>query len=245
MTCDQNAHNLSHIFLSFLQWTTLYLVIYSRPTSQRIIDSGHPSPRFKRQELAVKITSIVHAVIVTWYANEALREMGPNLSLYVFSTEGQRLANISTGFFVADLILCLVLLDEYGLEFLIHAVAALGGSVFVSMTGIGFQYFLNLLLFEGSTPFLHLRSILLEYGFGKTLIAKLNNLILLLSFAYFRLWRGIPMIFQLCYTLITDKPLSVSVTIFFICASVSMCVLNIYWFSKMARSAKKLILNPR
>jgi len=53
---DEQAHNLSNISASFLVWTSLYISIYSRKTSSRIIEKS-PN-RLKRQELGVKIASI-------------------------------------------------------------------------------------------------------------------------------------------------------------------------------------------
>ena len=243
---DANAHNIARITESFLTWTALYLAIYSRPTSQRIKQTAPQTPRLKRQELAVKVTAIIHAAYCAVKAYQALgnNTLPPNL-FAKGSQEAKQLVNVTAGFFIADLILCVILLEEHGIEFVVHALSALGGSVYVSLTGVGFDYLLNLLLFEASTPFLHIRSLLLEYGYKETLIAKVNNVMLLLTFAYFRLWKGIPVTARLCWTLLSEQQLSPAATAFFIFAGFSMTGLNIYWFGKMLRSATKMIRSEK
>jgi hypothetical protein len=242
---NENAHNISDISLSFLTWTAMYLAIYSRKTSTRIKEKAPDNIRLKRQELGVKVASILHAAYTAYGASVCLKdfESVKGLDFFVKSESAAHYANVSAGFFTADLILCVLLIEEHGFEFVIHAISALGGSLFVSMTGIGHQYFLNLLLFEASTPFLHIRSLLLEYGYGKTAIAQLNNLIFLLTFGYFRLYRGIPVIAKMCYSLINDvpRPLSTPATIFFVTTGISMSCLNVIWFTKILKSAIKAI----
>jgi hypothetical protein len=237
---DENAHNLSDISLSFLTWTALYLAVYSRKTSLRIKEKAPSNIRLKRQELGAKIASILHAAYTAYGAHICLQEF-KELDFFVKTETAAHYANVSAGFFIADLILCLILIEEHGFEFVIHAISALGGSLFVAMTGVGHQYFLNLLMFEASTPFLHIRSLLLEYGYGKTTIAQLNNLVFLLTFGYFRLYRGIPVIAKMCHGLITEKPLSTPPTIFFVTAGIAMSCLNIIWFTKILKSAIKTI----
>lgn len=236
---DENAHNLSEITISFLIFTSIYLIIYSRRTSLRIKQKAAYTIRLKRQELGVKIVSIFHAIYTSYGANLCLQQFGQNFSFYSKNDSSIHFANVSAGFFIADLILCIILIEEHGIEFVIHALCALTGSIYVSMSGIGHQYFLNLLLFESSTPFLHIRFLLIEYGYGKTLIAKLNNLIFLLTFAYFRLYLGIPIIIKMCYNLIIEKPLSISMIGFFIMSGIAMTILNIYWFIKIVKNAIK------
>jgi hypothetical protein len=241
---DENAHNISNISLSFLTWTGIYLAVYSRKTSSRIIEKSPDAIRLKRQELGVKIASILHAGYTAYGANQCLKEFS-GLDFFTKSEAAAHYANVAAGFFIADLILCVILIEEHGIEFVIHAIAALGGSLYVSMTGVGHQYFLHLLLFEASTPFLHIRSLLLEYGYGKTIIAQINNLIFLLTFGYFRLYKGIPLIAKMCNELITKKPLSTPATAFFIAASISMSCLNVYWFTKVLKSAIKTLKSIR
>lgn len=243
---DENAHSISDISLSFLTWTALYLAIYSRKTSLRIKQKAPDTIRLKRHELGVKIVSILHAAYTAHGAHVCLNDFKGDLNFFVKSEAAVHYANVSAGFFIADLILCIILIEEHGIEFIVHAISALGGSLFVSMTGVGHQYFLNLLLFEASTPFLHIRSLLLEYGYGKTLVAQLNNLIFLLTFGYFRLYKGIPVIAKMCYGLVTDipRPLSTPASVFFVTAGISMSCLNIFWFTKILKSAIKAVRSP-
>jgi hypothetical protein len=237
---DENAHNLSNISASFLTWTIVYLVIYSRKTSDRIKQMSPNAIRLKRHELGVKIASIIHATYTSYGAYKCLQEQEfSDFNFFNRSEAASYYANVAAGFFIADFILCVILIEEHGVEFLIHAIAALGGSLSVSLTGIGHQYFLHLLLFEASTPFLYFRSLLLEYGYGKTKVALFNNLVFLLTFGYFRLFRGIPIIAHMCYNLIVQKPLSIPVTGFFVVSGIAMSILNVRWFIKILRSGLK------
>jgi hypothetical protein len=243
---DQNAHNVSEISMSFLTFASMYLVVYSRKTSTRIKQTSPESIRLKRQELAVKVVSILHGLYTSYGAYMCLNSIATdtgtqNIDMFSKFEEATHYANVAAGFFIADLILCIILVEEHGMEFIIHAIAALAGSTYVSLTGIGHLYFLNLLLFEASTPFLHIRYLLLEYGYGKTIVANINNLLFLLTFAYFRLFKGIPILTKLCYTLIVEKPLNIYAVIFFVASSIAMSSLNIIWFIKILRSAIKAI----
>lgn len=241
---DKNAHNIVNIKISFLIWTILYLVIYSRKTSKRILQIAPNSVRLKRQELAVKVTSIIHAVYTAYYANLYLQEFKDSeINFFKYSENAESIANVAAGFFIADLILCIILIEEHGIQFVVHAIAALGGSLYVSLSGVGHQYFLELLLFEASTPFLHIGALLIDYGYGKTIIFNINNLIFLLTFAYFRLYKGIPTILNMCNMLITERPISDIAILFFVCSSGAMSTLNIYWFYKICRRAVSMLRN--
>ena len=233
---DKNAHSITHISISFLIWLTLYLVIYCRKTSTRIIKKSPNAIRLKRQELGAKLVSIFHAAYTSYGARQCLKEFN-DLNLSTKSISAEHYVNVTAGFFIGDLMLCIILVEEHGIEFVIHAIASLGGSLYVSLTGIGQQYFLHILLFETSTPFLHIRSLLLEYGYGNTIIAQINNLIFLLTFGYFRLYKGIPIVATLCCDLLVQKHLSIVVIVFFIISGIAMTCLNIYWFTKILKNA--------
>ena len=221
------------------RWILTYLAIYSRRTSSRIQKIAPNRPRLKRQELAVKLVSILHALYTAYGAHVSLKEFDKNsFDLFRHSKNALYYANVTTGFFIGDLILCIILIEEYGIAFVIHALAALTGSMYVSMSGNGLQYFLHVLLFEASTPFLHIRSLLIDYGYGSSYIAKINNLIFLLTFGYFRLYRGIPVLTELCYTLLTKRQLPLPATSLIVAASVSLTTLNTIWFTKILKVSR-------
>jgi hypothetical protein len=224
---DENAHNICNISASFIIWTTIYLTIYSRKTSNRIIEIAPNFLRLKRQELAIKITSILHAAYTAHGAYIGILDFeNQNFDFFKRSELVTYYANVAAGFFIADLILCIILIEEHGIQFVIHAIVSLCGSIYVSMTGIGHQYFIHLLLFEASTPFLHIRYLLIEYGYGKSIISVVNNLFFLLTFGYFRLYKGVPILTKMCYMLLIENPISIPVTLFFIIASLSMTYLE-------------------
>jgi len=238
---DKNAHNISDISISFMVFSAMYLTIYSRRTSERIMRLAPSSIRLKLQELATKITSILHAIYTAYGAHICLKELhNQPIDFFRYNEGAVYYANVAAGFFIGDLILCIILIEEHGPQFLIHAICALVGSVYVSLNGVGHQYFLHLLQFETSTPFLHIRSLLYEYGYGESIISKVNNLIFLLTFGYFRLYKGIPILTKMCYMLLNDRPVSTSSMLFLISASIAMSSLNIIWFTKILKGAIKV-----
>lgn len=239
---DENAHGMSNIMISFLTWTTLYLIPYVRKTSERINKITPFAPRLKKQELGVKIVSIIHALYSTYGAYTSLNEIkgfSPDDILTIKSEWSSYYANVTAGFFIADLILCIILAEEYGPLFIVHAISALSGSLYVSMTGIGYYFFLNLLMYEASTPFLHIKHLLSDYGHGKTMISNINDLLFFLFFFYFRIIKGIPILLTMFYTLITKKTLPLPYTVFFIVFGSLMGSMNIYWFIKITKNAIK------
>src|SRR5437016_499174 len=97
---DENAHNVSNIFTSFAVWSAIYLAIYSRKTSKRILSIAPNTLRLKRQELAVKIVSIIHAVYTAYGAHIELKDFdAKGLDFVTYSDNAVYYANVAAGYF--------------------------------------------------------------------------------------------------------------------------------------------------
>jgi len=237
------------VFFAFSCWSFLFLMIYSRPTSQRLQKKAEEEQigiRTHRAELATRIVAGIHAVIVACGAGSLVFFRESNNSLYVKkffepmtwpsfvskSDEAILYACISAGFFIADFILCVVQHEEHGNQFVLHAAAGLTGCVFCLVFGEGLLYLMLLMLFEVSTPFLHMRWWLLEYGFKDSIFYLVNGLLLVATFTTFRLVIGTPVLMKMMYELHTSPEKErhgIPMRVIFTLAPMTMIILNSVW----------------
>ena len=243
------AQRFTVTFVFFLGWCGVFLALYSRPTSERLMrkvseDARGKGPRMERQELATRMTGLLHAALIAAGSASLLFFRGDS-PLYVrrlwdwkswpdfeaFDERAVFYACAASGYFVADLIITVVLLEENGPEFLVHAVAGLGGSAWCVVHGRGLVYLMVLMLFEVSTPFLHVRWLLLEYGYKDSLVFILNGLALVFAFTACRIVIGFPVIAKLIFELHTSLvgQESIVTRVFFTLAGLAMCALNAKW----------------
>jgi hypothetical protein len=160
-----------------------------------------------------------------------------------FSTPFSRLVMlVSAGYFLYDTLECLWRFDHEGPEFLLHGVmcfvtyAQLYRSRQMNWLGAGF------LLWELSTPFMHLRWFLYKIGRDKSVLYPLNALAGMLVFFLcrncFGPWLSWQFLRQSSAALATARgrrELWMPAIYFFRSAVVILNGLNAYWFSKMVR----------
>jgi len=246
------AQRVSLVFASFTLWSLLFLLVYSRPTSQRLkfrAEENKVGIRTHRAELAFRSVAIIHALIVAIgaFSLVALRKES---NLYVnnlfqpltwpvftvYNEDAITYACVSAGYFIADFILCVVQVEEQGFQFVIHAITGLSGCVFCLIYGEGLLYLMLLMLFEVSTPFLHLMWWLGEYGFKQTLIYNVNGMLLATSFTWFRLVIGTPVLLKMVYELHTPPEMyrhGLPMRTVFTLAPLAMETLNVLWGFKL------------
>jgi hypothetical protein len=100
------------------------------------------------------------------------------------------LSLVSAGYFVADMAIILKHYKEHGVEPLAHAIICVNFFVF-SAVKRKMQYFVpRTLMFECSTPFVHLRWFLHALGRSKTRLYKMNGLAMIGAFAACRVFYG-------------------------------------------------------
>lgn len=152
---------------------------------------------------------------------------------------------ITTGYFIWDLLVCLQHFDLFGFSFLLHAFAAL--FVF-SITLIPFfQYWIpRFLIFELSSPFVNINWFVnkLPQGTIPKQAIVINGLLLLGTFFSVRIVWGFYAIYLVLSLLIAEWG-SLSLGLKGIASMVVLLnflldVLNLFWFTKMIKIAKKM-----
>ena len=134
------AGRLAVILISFASFVLLWLLFAKRPTSSRSKAEAvaeHVSVKTAKTELATRIVSTVHAVVVAQGAiravlyDESLRHDmgGTSDALSVYTA-------VALAYFLGDMLICCVQFDTYGYSFLFHAV---GGFVCFSWACMGHQ----------------------------------------------------------------------------------------------------------
>ncbi|CAD7695019.1 unnamed protein product [Ostreobium quekettii] len=150
---------------------------------------------------------------------------------------------ITAGYFLVDLIICIWKYHEEGPLYLMHA----GFSFLLFAHGVlhNFNHFYGaaFLMWEVSTPFVHLRWFLHKMDLGSTRIYFYNGLLMIISFFSCRciwgLWVSYDFWAKTASELVSPSPGGFPAiwTYIYRLANVALCVLNFYWFSKMVAKA--------
>lgn len=171
----------------------------------------------------------------------ANRVNDPYLSIFGYTPYSGFVSGITIGYFIWDLVVCLLHHKLFGLGFLLHAFAAL--FVFgVSLKPFCLPWIPSFLLFELSTPFVNINwfASKLPAGTISDRVVAINGLLLLVTFFLVRILWGFyaVVILSIDFYQVLDH-----VHIFFPLAILtlngSLDMLNLYWFSKMLAIAKK------
>lgn len=191
---DTFVRDVPLVVLSAIGWTALHLVTPSlirslRPSWLTDIDVK------KHDELYLTVMGFVHSLVICYLSIQALLHEVPNADFmkdptYTYSPYCQLCIIVAAGYFLWDLGACIVY--SYGAAFLFHAVTCL------SLYLIALHGFVHLaapcfLLFELSTPFLHIRWLLISLKQTASLAFKIVNPIFGLTFVLVRILIGYPM----------------------------------------------------
>lgn len=145
---------------------------------------------------------------------------------------------MSTGYFLWDLLVSTY--EGWGVAFIAHAVActfvyASAMAPFLHWHGLFF------LLFEASTPFLHLRWLLIKLGWTKGLMFPIVNYGFALAFFLVRLAIGWPVSFywwgDMLHLLTTGTAHSPATVVGYLTCNIVLNGLNALWFFKIVKSA--------
>jgi len=128
------------------------------------------------------------------------------------------------------------------MDYLAHGIAVL--SVY---TAALFPVFLHMacicLLFEASTPFLHVRKMMLTFGWAKSRAAIFNTASLAFVGVFFLsrivvgLWASGVWWVNMLERLQTGNHHSVTIMLLFLAANFLLCGLNVMWFVQMVHAA--------
>lgn len=192
---------------------------------------------------------VLIAIIVPAWSHPYIqnRAADPYLSIFGYTPYSGFISGITIGYFIWDLVVCLLHKKLFGLGFLLHAFAAL--FVFgVSLKPFCLPWIPAFLLFELSTPFVNINwfASKLPAGTISDKVVAINGLLLLVVFFTVRILWGFYAVIVLSFDLwaVLDQ-----VNIFFPAAvlllNASLDILNLYWFSKMLAIAKKKLTGAK
>ncbi|EDO15666.1 hypothetical protein Kpol_1008p2 [Vanderwaltozyma polyspora DSM 70294] len=160
---------------------------------------------------------------------------------------------ITIGYFVWDIIVCIRYYNLYGLQFLIHGIISF--YVFcITLIPFSQPWIGKFLLFEASTPFVNINWYIIQLTKtakdGKAVVPTwfnvLNGILLMVVFFLVRIVWGFTAITLLVFEMwkIRDE-LPVLLSISCVLLNLVMDFLNVFWFSKMIKIAKKLASSPK
>ncbi|KAK6202599.1 TLC domain-containing protein [Scheffersomyces amazonensis] len=233
--------------VSFLFYTIAQQV--SKPISAHYFGKTYTSLKYKTKvNFDIHVVSMVQCFISIslllpmWnHSHWQNRVNDPLNSVVGYTPYGGLVASLTLGYFLWDLMVCLVHFDIFGIGFLFHGFAAafvFGGSL---------RPFCNpwipaFLLFELSTPFVNINwfaSRLPAGTFNETFIL-FNGLALIITFFSVRILWGLYAVSLLAndmFQVWNQIPSFLAVTVLALNASLDF--LNIFWFQKMIAIARK------
>ncbi|XP_078614269.1 TLC domain-containing protein 4-B-like [Branchiostoma floridae x Branchiostoma japonicum] len=227
--------------LTILASFSFHLAIFKWPAApllRRLSPVFKTLPPGKQVVLRDCVMSLVHALIPS------------TVGLYVFLYPGdvqpdtvwydsplvRHATCVGLGYTLADTLLQAVCPSLYNRTMTLHHVIALCGGYAVSVDPV-VPYFINYwLMMELSGPFLHLRSILLGLGQGKSTLYQVNGVLLLVVFFACRVVT-IPVWWVQFSQHVTSDDLAgfrVATIVSLFVLHPAINVLNLYWFGKIS-----------
>ncbi|KAI5966270.1 uncharacterized protein KGF55_000579 [Candida pseudojiufengensis] len=248
----ENPKNLLEAHWHEILGSTIFyfLIQYlSKPISKLIFGSKYttlkPSTKIN---FDVHITSMVQCfisilILVPHLNNPHFqnRNNDPINSLLGYTPFGTLICSLSVGYFIWDLVVCLKYYKLFGIGFLLHAIAALFafGCGFIPYCQPWAGAFLS---FELSTPFVNLNWFAshLPAGTFSDKFVIINGLLLIIVFFFVRIIWGIYAVIQMgidmTYSL---NQINILIPISILLMNTALNLLNIFWFYKMIKIAKK------
>lgn len=201
---------------------------------------------------SMQIISMFHCAVVLYRSAIVISGLSWEQleDYYAFSPYIQNTFSFSVGYFLWDLIL---MLGPHGKTlFGVHALSCI---TVYSMGHFPFLHYIGtiFLMYEASTPFLNIRTLLNIYGRTETRFYKINQMIFGIVFIAVRVVCGVPMSILFHYKMLTwigaDVPQppvhSYFVVFFNILCNVVLNWLNIHWTHKMLKLAREPATEPK
>lgn len=201
-----------------------------------------------KKDFDIHLVSMVQCVISIFILYPTLSvPVDLNVATY-WDHLSSMVASLSAGYFFWDLGICIINYDIYGFEFFAHAI----GSLYVMLLSLRpfcQPWIGKYLIYEASTPFVNINWYIIQLTSGKdmrkvnvpTIINAINGLCLMAVFFIIRIcWGNIANIL-LCRQIIKVWHLiPVYRALGLIALNIGLTGLNILWFYKMVKIAKKL-----
>lgn len=228
-----------------------YVVIYQwvAPVLNRLIFGKHYTSIEKaslRIDFDVHIVSHIQCV-VTMYAIAPIIFTPLDLNVVTYRDDLCAMASsLTLGYFLWDLAVCLLHYELYGIQFLAHCLSSLY-VVALTLKPFCLSWAGKFLLFEASTPFVNNNWFITQLSRGASKppvpfwFNVLNGLLLLTVFFTVRILWGFTAIILLVQQMwkVSDQ-LPVLQTIVLLSLNFTLNSLNVFWFSKMLKIARKM-----
>lgn len=205
-------------------------------------------PKKTRINFDVHVVSMVQCfisialLVPMWnHPNWQNRMADPKSSVEGTTQYGALVAAFTVGYFVWDVLVCLIYFDLFGIGFLGHGIAAL--YVFsCCLIPYAQPWIPAFLLFELSTPFVNINwfASKLPSGAISTKVFLINGICLLVTFFTVRILWGfyaVTLVARDMYAVWNDNPKFLPVSILLL--NIMLDVLNLFWFQKMIKIAMK------
>ncbi|GMM33213.1 Tda4 protein [Saccharomycopsis crataegensis] len=214
-----------------------------------LVSSSDPKQRKLKLNFDIHIIAMIQAIIsigacIWLFCSTVLNDN----QLLGYDYSHTFVSSITVGYFIWDLLVCLKYFDLFGFEFLLHAVASL--FVFSTTFMPFFQYWVpRFLIFEASSPFVNINWFIANSKGAKgwlssTTLNVVNGLLLMLSFFSVRIIWGFYAIYLVMCLLCNQwndlTSIEQIVASIVVGLNFSLDVLNLFWFKKMVRIAKKM-----
>ncbi|AQZ11887.1 TDA4 (YJR116W) [Zygosaccharomyces parabailii] len=228
-----------------------YVAVYQwvAPVLNRLIFGKHYT---SIQKPKVRVDFDVHTVshiqcIVTMYVIAPIIRRPMDLNVVTYKDDLCAMASsVTLGYFLWDLGVCILHYELYGLQFMAHCLSSLY-VVALTLKPFCLSWAGKFLLFEASTPFVNNNWFItqLSRGASKPVVPLwfnvLNGLLLLAVFFTVRILWGFTAILLLIHQMwkVRDQ-LPVLQTCILLSLNVTLNSLNVFWFYKMLRIARKM-----
>lgn len=146
-----------------------------------------------------------------------------------YTHNSQFFMHISRGYFLWDLYVCLTDVKNNGIAFVFHAIICFSGFCIFSIPY--YQYYgMIFLLYEFSSPYVHIMYFLLKLDLDKTIIFKIIQTIFVSAFFIVRIIMGSYHGVMFTYCMINDTNLIGYISAVLLFGST---ILNYFWFYKI------------
>ncbi|EFN53962.1 hypothetical protein CHLNCDRAFT_53483 [Chlorella variabilis] len=215
----------------------------------RLFRQGPPGTKEARRflsQLAAKLVGMVFLSAIFPLAFAVL--LGePALRAAPFvgtSPTSQRMVEVASGYFLYDIVLCMLKYSDNGFEFLLHAVVCSCVYTIAAMRGVMHYYGAAFLMWELSTPAMYTRWLMLKAGLGSSAAMPLVNAAFMLAFFGCRVVWGPIMTVEFwrdsAGQLLAASPALPPAAIWVVrVMSIALNLLNYYWFATMVKLAVK------
>lgn len=253
---NQYLLHLHEIVYAFLFYQAISSFI--SPIVNRLI-FGQRYTSIKDEKLKIDfdihVVSMVQALLSIYIVWPVLTLPVSNNNLATYQNDYcSMISALSAGYFVWDLIVCLKYIHIYGYQYLIHAVVALYGSL-VPLMPLNQVWVPKLMIYEASTPFVNINWYIMQLTSPPATsnlkpvdipmwFNALNGVCLMAVFFVVRIvWGNLAQVIYLyqMYQCRADmSPLKASLGVILALVALVLNMLNMFWFNKMLKIARKL-----